>query len=115
LREQSRGTCSEQREDSPSAILRLARLAPALGPELVGDFGGENSVFLGVLAHREFLLLLKVRPGIRDVLGPILQPRDVAAHFGVCSFVAALHAGEVLPLEWLARCWRWETTPISPR
>jgi hypothetical protein len=77
-----------------------------LGPEPVSDHGGENSVFLGVLARREFLPLLKLRLGIRDVLGPAPQLRDVAAHSGVCFFIAALHAGEVLPLVWLARRWR---------
>jgi hypothetical protein len=115
LRERSRGIDSEQREDSLSATLRLARLAPALDPELVGDHGCENSVFLGVLARRKFLPLLKLRLGIRAVPGPVPQPCDVAAHSGVCSFVAALHVGEVPPLVWSARHRRWETTPISPR
>jgi hypothetical protein len=102
LRERSRGTSSEQREGSLGASLRLAQLAPALGPEPVGVHGGENSVFLCVLARREFLLLLKLRPAIRAVPGPAPQPRDVAEHSGIYSFVAALHAGEVLPLAWSA-------------
>jgi hypothetical protein len=102
LRERSRGTGSEQREGSLGASLCLARLAPALGPESVGVHGGENSVFLCVLARREFLLLLKLCPAIWAVPGPAPQPRDVAEHFGVCSFVAALHAGDVLPLAWSA-------------
>jgi hypothetical protein len=115
LREQSRGIGSEQREDFPDATLRLARLAPALSPEPVGDHSGENSVFLGVLARQEFLLLLKLRPGIRAVPGPGPKPRDVAKHSSVCSFITELHAGEVLPLAWSAHRRRWETTPIFPR
>jgi hypothetical protein len=115
LHERSRDTGFEQREGSPGATLRLACLAPALGPELVGDHGGENSVFLDVLARWEFLLHLKLHPGIRAVQGPVPQPRDVAAHSGVCTFVAVLHAGEVLPLVWSAHRRRWETTPICPR
>ena len=100
LRERSRGTGSEQREGSPGATLRLARLAPALGPELVGDRGGESFAFLGVLARREFLLLLRLHLGIR--VTPDLVPwlHDIVARSGVCSSVAALHAGEALPLAW---------------
>jgi hypothetical protein len=93
----------------------LARLAPALDPEPASDHGGENSVFLGVLTRREFLPLLKLRPGIQAASGPAPQPRDVTEHSGVCSFVVALHIGEVLSLVWSARRRRWETTPISPR
>jgi hypothetical protein len=115
LREQSRGTGSKQREDFPGATLRLARLAPALGPEPISGHCGENFVFLSVLARWEFLLLLKLRPGIRATPGPAPQPHDVAEHSGVCSFVVVLHAGEVLPLAWSARHRIWETTPISPR
>jgi hypothetical protein len=115
LREQSRGTGFERREGSLGAILCLARLAPVLDPEPVGDHGGENSVFLGVRTRREFLLLLKFHPGIRATLGPVPQPRDVAAHSGVCSFITVLYAEEVLPLARLARRRRWETTPISPQ
>jgi hypothetical protein len=35
-------------------------------------------------------------------------------NFGVCSSVAELLAGEILPLAWLVRHRRWEMTPISP-
>jgi hypothetical protein len=88
---------------------------PILGPEPVGDLAGENSTFLGILARREFLLLLKLHPGIRAMLGPAPQPRDVAEHSSVCSFISVLHAGEVLPLARSARRQRWEMTPIFPR
>jgi hypothetical protein len=87
---------------------------PVLGPEPVGDHASKNSAFLGILARREFLLLLKLHPGIRAVLGPAPQPRDVAEHSGVCSFGVVLHAREVLPLARSARRQRWEMTPISP-
>jgi hypothetical protein len=70
LRGQSRGSGFEQREDSLGATLRLARLAPALGPEAIDDHVGENSVFLGILARREFLPLLKLHLEIRAALGP---------------------------------------------
>ena len=111
----SRVIGSEQREGSLGAALHLARLAPALGLELVSDHVGESSVFLGVLARREFLPLLKLRPGIRAAPDPVPQPHDVSARSGVCSSIVTLHTGEVLPLAWLARRRRWETTPISPR
>jgi hypothetical protein len=114
LREQSRGIGSKQREDFLGAALHLARLALALGPELVSDHGGESSVFLGVLIRWEFLPLLKLCPGIWAAPSPVPQPRDVAARSGVCSSVAALHTGEVLPLAWLDHRRSWETTPISP-
>jgi hypothetical protein len=71
LYEQSRGTGSEQREDSPGAALHLARLALVLGPDLVGDHGGESFAILGVLARRESLLLLRHHPGIRAALDPV--------------------------------------------
>jgi hypothetical protein len=48
------------------------------------------------------------------MLGPAPQPHDVAEYFGVCSSIAELLVGEVLPLAWLARCRRWEMIPISP-
>jgi hypothetical protein len=48
-------------------------------------------------------------------MGPVPQPRDVTEYSDVCSFVAELLAGEVLPLAWLAHRRRWEMTPISPR
>jgi hypothetical protein len=115
LRKRSWGIGSEQREGFLGAALQLARLAPDLGPGLVGDHVGESFVFLGVLTRREFLPLLKLRPRIRAALGPVPQPRDVAARSDVCSSVATLHAGEFLPLAWLAHHRRWETTPISPR
>jgi hypothetical protein len=70
LRERSRGIGSEQREGSLDAALHLAWLTPVLGPELVGDHDGESSAFLGVLARREFLPLLRLRLGIRAV--PVL-------------------------------------------
>jgi hypothetical protein len=95
--------------------LRPARLVLDLGPELVGDHGGENSAFLDMLAHRGFPLSLKLHPEIRAMMGLVPQPRDVAEYSGVCSFVAELLAGEALPLARSARCRRWETTPISPR
>jgi hypothetical protein len=104
LRGRSRGSGFEKREDSLGATLRLARLAPALGPEPVGEHAGENSVFLGILARREFLLLLILHPEIRAALGPAPQPRDVAEHSDVCSFVVVLYAGEVLPLAQSTRC-----------
>jgi hypothetical protein len=100
LHEQRRGTGSEQREDSTGAALHLVRLALVLGPELVGDRGGESFAFLGVLARREFLLLLRLRPIIRAAPDPVPQLRDVAALSSVCSSVVVLHAGEVLPLAW---------------
>jgi hypothetical protein len=78
LRKRSRGIGSEQREGFLGAALHLARLAPDLGPGLVGDHVDESSVFLSVLTRREFLPLLKLRPGIRAALGPVPQPRDVS-------------------------------------
>jgi hypothetical protein len=93
LRGRSRGLGFERRNNSLGATLRLA---PALGPEPVGDHTDENSVFLGILARREFLLLLKLHPRIRAVLGPAPRPRDVAEYSGVCSFV------DVTPLVLLA-------------
>jgi hypothetical protein len=98
LRGRSQGSGFERREDSLGATLHPSRPAPILGPEPVGDHAGKNSVFLGILAHREFLLLLKLHPGIRAALGPAPQPRDVAEHSGVCSFDAVLHAGGLFPL-----------------
>jgi hypothetical protein len=100
LHERSRGTGSEQREGSLDTALRLAGLAPVLGPKLVDDQDSESSAFLGALAHREFLPLLRLRPGIRAVLNLVPQPRDVAACSSVCSSIAVPHAGEVLPLAW---------------
>jgi hypothetical protein len=100
LREQSRGTGSGQRDDFLGATLHLV---PVLGPEPIGDHDSENSAFLGVPARREFLLLLKLRLGTRATPGPVPRPRDVAAHSGVCSFVVAPHAGEVLSPAWSAR------------
>jgi hypothetical protein len=100
LRERSRGTGSEQREGSLGVALHLARLAPVLGPELVSDHGGESSSFLGVLARREILLLLRLRPEIRAMSDPVPQPRDAAARSDFCSSVVVLHAAEVLPLAW---------------
>jgi hypothetical protein len=94
--------------------LHLARLALVLGPKLVGDHGGESSTFLGVPTRREFLLLLKLHPGIWAAPDLIPQPCDVAARSSVCSSVAAPHAGEVLPLAWLSHRRRWVITPISP-
>jgi hypothetical protein len=114
LHERSRGTSSERREGSLGAALHLARLALVLGPELVSYHGGENSAFLGVLARREFLLLLRHRPGIRTAPDPVPQPRDVAARSGVCSSVTVPRIGEVLFLTWQARHRRWVMTPISP-
>jgi hypothetical protein len=83
--------------------LRPAQLVLDLGPELVGDHGGENSAFLGILAHRRFLLFLKLHPEIRATLGPVPQPRDVTEYSGVYSFVTELLAGEALPLARSAR------------
>jgi hypothetical protein len=87
LHEQSRGTGSDWREGSLGAAFHLARLALVLGPELVGDRGGEGFAFPGVLARREFLLLLRLHLGIRALPDPVPQPRDVAACSGVCSSV----------------------------
>jgi hypothetical protein len=114
LRGRSQGSGFEQRGDSLGATLRPAQLVLALGPDLVGDHVGENSAFLGILTHREFLLLLKLHPRIRAALGPAPRPRDVAEHSGVCSFFVVLHAGEVLPLVRSARRRRWEMISISP-
>ena len=100
MHEQNRGTSSERREGSLGAALHLAWLALVLGPELVGDHGGKSSAFPGVLARREFLLLLRPRLGIWAAPDPVPQPRDVAVRSSVCSSITVLHAGEVLPLSW---------------
>jgi hypothetical protein len=71
LYEQNQGTGSEQREDSPGIALHLARLALVLGPDLVGDHGGESFAILGVLARWESLLLLRHHPGIRAAPDPV--------------------------------------------
>jgi hypothetical protein len=110
LRERSQGLGFKQREDSLVVTLRPAWLVLVLGLELVSGHVGENSAFLGACAHRGFPPLLKLHPGIRVVLDPAPQLRDVAEYSGVCSFVAGLLAGEVLPLAWSARRRRWETT-----
>jgi hypothetical protein len=115
LRGQSQGSGFEQRGDSLGATLRPARLALALGPELVGDHADENSAFLGTLTRREFLPLLKLHPGTWAASGPAPQPHDVTKHSSVCSFVVVLHAREVLPLARSARHRRWEMIPISPQ
>jgi hypothetical protein len=111
---QSQGSGFERRQDSLGATLHSARPTPVLGPEPVDDQAGENSAFLGILARPKYLLLLKLHPGTRAALGPAPQPRDVAEHFGICSFVVVLHAGEVLPLAQSACRRRWEMIPISP-
>jgi hypothetical protein len=80
--------------------LHLVQLALVLGPELVGDHGGESSAFPSVLARREFLLLLRPRPGIRAVPDLNPQPRYVASCSDVCSSVVVPRAREVLPLAW---------------
>jgi hypothetical protein len=115
LRERSHDSGFEQRGDSLGVTLRPARLVRALGPELVSDHVGENSAFLGIPAHREFLPLPKLHPEIWVVLGPAPQPRDVAEYSGVGSFIAMLHAREALPPARSTRRRRWEMIPISPR
>jgi hypothetical protein len=80
--------------------LRPARLALALGLELVGDRGGERYAFLGALAHQEFLPSLMLLLGIQAAPDPVRWPHDVVVRSGVCSSVAVLHTGEVLPLAW---------------
>ena len=114
-REQSQGSGFKRREGSLGITLHPVQLVLDLGLELVGGHVGENSTFLGILARQEFLLLLKLHPEIRAALGPTPRPRDVAEHSGGCSFVAVLHAGEVLPLARSARRRRWEMISISPR
>jgi hypothetical protein len=114
LHGRSQGSGFEQRGDSLGVTLCPARLVLALGPELVGDHVGENSAFLGILARRGFLQLLKLHPEIRAALGPAPQPRDVTEYSGVCTFVAVLHVGEALPPARSACRRRWETIPISP-
>jgi hypothetical protein len=104
LHEQSQGSSFKRREDSRGVTSHPAQLVLDLGLEPVGGHVSEK-----------FLLLPRLHPGIRATLGPVPQPRDVAEYFGVCSFVAKLLAGEVLPLAWLARSRRWEMTPISPQ
>jgi hypothetical protein len=114
LCERSQGSGFEQRGDSLGVTLCPARLVLDLGPKLVGDHGGENSAFLGILAHRVFLPLLKLHPKIWVVLGLAPQPRDVAEYSGVCSFGTELLTGEALPPARSAHRRRWETIPISP-
>jgi hypothetical protein len=114
LRGRSQGSSFEQRGDSLGVTLRPARLVLALSSKLIGDHAGENSAFLGILAHQGFLPLLKLHLGIQATLDPVPRPHDVVEHFGVCSFVAMLHAGEVLPLARSARRRRLEMIPISP-
>jgi hypothetical protein len=114
LRERSQGSGFEQIGDSLGVTLRPARLVHDLGPELAGDHVGENSAFLGIPARQGFLLPLKLHPEIRAMLGPAPQPRDVAEYSSARSFVAVLHAGEVLPPARSACHRRWEMIPISP-
>jgi hypothetical protein len=57
----SRGLGFERKEGSLGATLRLAPLAPALGPKLVGDHASENSVFLDFCAAFSILIITSPR------------------------------------------------------
>jgi hypothetical protein len=112
--EQSQGSGFKQREGSLGVTLHHVQLVLYLDLEIVGGHVGENSSFLCISAHREFLPLSRLHLEIRTALGSAPQLHDVVEYSGVCSFIAELLVGEVLPLAWLAHRQRWETTPISP-
>jgi hypothetical protein len=98
LHEQSQGLGFEQREGSLGVTSHPAQLVLDLSPELADGHVAENSSFLSRLVRQEFLLLPRLHPGIRAALGPAPHPRDVVEYSSVCSSVAELLAGEVLPL-----------------